>query len=190
MSHNPQAPEPFQFLAPAPPLTDNVHALLVKCRQRAREHGVTQFTGNADGLFGNELAAAMIRDGKAVGPEIDPSERGRDLMDHYGLHLANKMLGVECLQLIHDTLRPHTDRRLPYLVTSQPKVNAMCMCIAWQMTNKDVVSTKRLLSQYGIRAIIHPDVHGGDLVFEAVCEAIEMHQPGRLAELREIFLIP
>lgn len=190
MSHNPEAPVPFQYPKPVPPLTDNVHKLLEKCRRRAREHGVTQFTGNVDGLFGNELAAAMIADGKAVAPEIDPAARELGLMEHYGKELADKVLGAECLQLIHDTLRPHTNRQLPYYVTRQPKVNAMCMCIAWQMTNKDVASTKRLLSQYGIRAIIHPEVHGGDPVFEAVCETMELYQPGRLAELREIFLIP
>ncbi|WJJ55079.1 hypothetical protein [Xanthomonas phage RTH11] len=190
MSHNPEAPEPFQFPKPFPPLTDNVHKLLEKCRRRARELGVVQFTGNADGLFGNELAAAMIADGKAVAPEIDPSKRDHGLMEHYGMHVAQKVLGAECLQLIHDTLRLSGDKLLPYKVTSHPKVSAYCMAVAWQMTNADVITTKRLLSQYGIRAIIHPEVHGGDLVLEVVCEIVDLYRPGLLAKLRDVFLIP
>lgn len=192
MSHNPQAPEPFQFPKPAVPITENVHALLEKCRRRAREHGVTQFTGNADGLFGNELAAAMIADGKAVTPETNPDAYVDDLVKQYGDGIAGAILSAECLRLIFDTMRPHMERKVTmsicvkfglFVPFGEPgPVEFMVPAVS--RSTIQMRQVRRVVSQYGIRAIIHPELHEGILMLDHTLHYLEALAPDVAGELR------
>lgn len=192
MSHSPEAPEPFQFAKPVPPLTDNVHALLENCRRRAREHGVRQFTGNADGLFGNELAAALIADGKAVTPEINPHAYAEEMLKQYGHVLGGEIARGECLRRVFDTLRPHVEKDAVQRICWQfsqitHRYEAAKGAYMLPVPSESMLWKSELLSltsQYGIRAIIHPEIHKENSLLARTLLHLRDFQPGRVEELQ------
>lgn len=192
MSHNPQASESFKLPQQPPPLTDNVHKLLENCRRRAREHGVTQFTGNADGLFGNELEVALIADGKAVAPEVNPDKYVEDLIEHYGHGLGGALLGAEFLRRLYDVLRPHMERNVPKQICGQLDHMSHAGARQWNSNLESAISdhalstgrTLRQLSQYGIRAVVHPTLHTDDHLLPQVLYYLNQYLPGTAEELR------
>jgi len=186
MSHNPQASEPFQFPKPVPPLTDNVIKLLENCRRRARDHGVTQFTGNADGLFANELAAALMADGKAVAPELDVYEREKALIKNYGRHVAAAMIAGETLQRIYDILRPHVVWDTPNKVCSHSWLGAVTSPLAIESLVQ-VARANATMSRYGIRAFLYQEIYQDNKVLDMVIYLMELYEPGVRAALKEKF---